>query len=142
MSDFNTTVINEFHANDGTVTTAGFGRNLVLVHSIGAKSGAERVSPLMSLPDGAGGLLIIGSAAGSPKHPAWVHNLRKNPDVTIEVAKKDAGIDTLAATATELDPVEREQAWQRFVAASGTFLTYTETAQGRVFPIFRLTPKK
>lgn len=141
VSDFNQTIIDEFHANDGTVTTAGFGRHLVLVHSIGARSGAERVNPLMSLPDGAGGRFIIGSAAGSPKDPAWVHNLRKHPNITIEVAGEKSGIETFPATATELNPVEREQAWQGFVSASNQFLKYTETAEGRVFPIFRLTPK-
>lgn len=140
MSDFNTTIIDEFHNNDGTVTTAGFGRNLVLLHSVGAKSGEERVSPLFGLPDGAGGRLIIGSAAGSPKDPAWVHNLRKNPAVSFEVAGDTRGITTHSGTATELEPVQREQAWQNFIAASDGFLKYTETAQGRVFPIFRLTP--
>ncbi|QTI69099.1 nitroreductase family deazaflavin-dependent oxidoreductase [Gordonia polyisoprenivorans] len=142
MTDFNKTIIDEFHANDGTVTTMGFGRHLVLVHSIGAKSGAERVTPLMSLPDGAGGRFIVGSAAGSPKDPAWVRNLRKNPEITIEYAGEKSGIEKHPATATELDPPQREQAWQGFVAASEQFLKYTETAEGRVFPIFRLTPKK
>ena len=140
MSDFNETIIDEFRSNDGTVSTMGFGRTLVILHSTGAKSGQERTSPLMSLPDAVGGRFIVGSAAGSPKDPAWVHNLRKNPEVTIEVAGDKGGIETHPATATELNPVEREQAWQAFVAASDGFQKYTETAEGRVFPIFRLTP--
>lgn len=139
VSDFNTTIIDEFRANNGTVTTAGFGRHLILVHTVGARSGAERINPLMSIPEESGGRLIIGSAAGSPKDPAWVHNLRKNPEVTVE-RPGDVGVETYTARATELDPVQREQAWQLFLAASDGFAKYTETAEGRAFPIFRLTP--
>ena len=140
MSDFNTQIIDEFHENDGTVSAMGFGRNLVVLHSTGAKSGADRVSPLLGLPDGAGGRFIIGSAAGSPKNPSWVYNLRKNPHVTVEWASDGSGIETHSATATELDPAAREQAWQAFTSMSSQFIEYTKTAQGRVFPIFRLTP--
>lgn len=140
VSDFNTTIIEEFHANNGTVTTYGFGRGLVLVHNVGAKSGEPRVNPLFALPDGAGGRLIVGSAGGSPKDPAWVHNLRKNPAIRVEFADDNGGISTFTGTATELGPVEREQAWQQFTAASDGFGNYTTTAQGRVFPIFRLSP--
>ena len=51
VNDFNATVINEFRSNNGHVDTAGFGKNLVLLHTLGAKSGEPRISPLFALPD-------------------------------------------------------------------------------------------
>jgi deazaflavin-dependent oxidoreductase (nitroreductase family) len=138
VSDFNTQIIDEFRNNGGHVETAGFGDNLLLLHTVGAKSGEPRISPLMALPDG-DAWLIIGSYAGSPKNPAWVHNVRSEPSVSVEIPG-DEGVRTITAVATELGPEDRERAWQSFVAASEQFQNYTETAEGRVFPIFRITP--
>jgi deazaflavin-dependent oxidoreductase (nitroreductase family) len=138
VSDFNTQIIDEFRNNGGHVQTAGFGDNLVLLHTVGAKSGEPRVSPLMTLRDG-DAWLIIGSYAGAPKNPAWVHNVRAHPNVKVEFPA-DGTVSTTDATATELDPEAREQAWQRFVSASQQFQKYTETAEGRLFPIFRISP--
>ena len=138
MSDFNEQIIEEFRTNGGNVTTMRFGKNLILLHTLGAKSGTPRTSPLMALPDD-DGWLIIGSAAGSPKDPAWVHNLRANPDITVETPTP-TGVTEIPSHATELDDDARAQAWERFVAASEGFQKYTETAEGRVFPIFRIAP--
>ena len=63
MADFNQQVVEEFRADGGTVSTAGSGRNLVLVHHTGARSGTERVTPLHSLPTEEGGWLVAASAA-------------------------------------------------------------------------------
>ncbi len=138
MSDFNAQIIEEFRTNGGNVTTAGFGKNLILLHTIGAKSGEPRISPLMGLPDD-DGWLIIGSAAGSPKDPAWVHNIRSHPDVSVE-APTPTGVTEIPSRATELDDDAREAAWQKFLAATPSFEKYTETAEGRTFPIFRIAP--
>ena len=139
VTDFNTQIIEEFRANGGHVETMGFGDHLVLLHTVGAKSGESRVSPLMSLPDGDSGWLIIGSAAGSPKNPAWVHNLRAQPTARVEYSGDD-GVAETGTTVTELEGDARERAWQSFVSASAQFQKYTETAEGREFPIFSLTP--
>ncbi|MCR5979406.1 nitroreductase family deazaflavin-dependent oxidoreductase [Gordonia jinghuaiqii] len=138
MSDFNTTVIEEFRTNNGHVDTAGFGKNLLLVHTVGAKSGEPRVSPLFALPDD-GGWLIIGSFAGSPKAPAWVHNLRAHPDsVSVETPGAD-GVEHHDAQVTEISDDDWDAKWAKFTSASKQFVKYTETAEGRKFPIFRVT---
>ncbi|WP_124709948.1 nitroreductase family deazaflavin-dependent oxidoreductase [Gordonia insulae] len=138
MSDFNGQIIEEFRANAGHVTTAGFGDNLILVHTVGVKSGQPRINPLLALPDG-DSWLVIGSAGGSPKAPAWVHNIRALPQVTIEVPA-DGGITEMKASVRELSPAEWDDGWQRFLDKSDGFRKYTETSEGRQFPIFRLTP--
>ncbi|SIS00800.1 nitroreductase/quinone reductase family protein [Williamsia sterculiae] len=138
MSDFNDTVINEFRSNNGTVTTAGFGDNLVLLHSIGAKSGETRINPVLGIPD-SGGWLVIGSAAGSPRNPAWVHNLRANPRIDVEVPGADE-VRTVSMEVSEIPDEEWDGNWKKFTDKSQGFVEYTKSAQGRRFPIFRLTP--
>lgn len=140
VTDFNQTIIDEFRANNGTVTAMGFGRGLALVHSIGAKSGEPRVNPLAAIRDDEGWLLPA-SAGGSPKNPAWYHNLKANPEIEIEYPDEDGGISTAAVTATELTGEARDEAWARFVARSSGFAEYEKAAQGRTIPVFRLTPR-
>ncbi|MBY3985699.1 nitroreductase family deazaflavin-dependent oxidoreductase [Rhodococcus fascians] len=138
MADFNEMIIDEFRRNGGHVATAGFGDSLVVLHTIGAKSGAVRLNPLMAIP-GENNWLVVGSAAGSPKDPAWVHNLRAHPAIDIE-APGDDGIRTVAVRAAEVPESEWDRQWQKSLDASEGFAKYTETAEGRRFPIFRLTP--
>lgn len=140
VSDFNQGIIDEFRANGGTVTAMGFGRGLALVHSVGAKSGQPRVNPLAAIRDDEGWLLPA-SAGGSPKNPSWYHNLKAHPDVEIEYPDEDGGISTAQVTATELTGAARDEAWDRFKARSSGFAEYEKTAQGRVIPVFRLTPR-
>lgn len=132
MSEFNDRVVAEFRANGGWVETGGFGDALVLIHSVGARSGRERVNPAMSLVDGAD-RLVIASAAGAEANPSWYHNLRVQPDTTIETAD---GI--VAVTAVELDGDDYRQAWARFDAASRAFAEYQRRAGSRRLPILRL----
>ncbi|MBT0566477.1 nitroreductase/quinone reductase family protein [Williamsia sp. CHRR-6] len=139
MSDFNSTIIAEFRNNGGHVATAGFGDNLVVLHTIGTKSGQLRLNPLYSVTDADGHHLVVGSAAGSPKHPAWVHNLRAHPRIEVEVPH-DGAVATMTVDAVEVDEADWETEWARFTAASPGFVEYTATAEGRRFPIFRLVP--
>jgi deazaflavin-dependent oxidoreductase (nitroreductase family) len=132
VSEFNDRVIAEFRANGGRVDTGGFGTNLVLIHSLGARSGAERVNPAMSLKDGAD-RLVIASAAGAPANPGWYHNLVAHPDITIETPD---GTEHVAAV--ELDGEQYAVAWLRFQAASPAFNEYQRRAGSRRLPIFRL----
>ena len=83
MTDSNDLVINEFRAHGGRVDIGGFGTNLVLIHSLGARSGVERVHPVAPLRDGHD-WLIVASAGGSPTNPTWYYNLLAHPDITIE----------------------------------------------------------
>ncbi|PZQ90691.1 MAG: nitroreductase family deazaflavin-dependent oxidoreductase [Leifsonia xyli] len=132
MADFNQGIIDEFRANGGTVETAGFGRDLVLVHHTGAKSGRERVTPLMGLPSERG-WLIAASKAGAPENPAWYHNLLAHPETVIETP--DEG--EVAVRAVDLPGAERDAAWARFLTASPAFAQYEQRA-GRTIPVIEL----
>lgn len=136
MSDFNTGIIEEFRANGGAVSR-GFGTDLVLLHTIGAKSGAERIHPVLALRDG-DAWLIAASKGGAPEHPAWFHNLLAQPDVELESPDLRGGIDTVAVRAESLQGEARDAAWARFVERSPAFAQYEERAGGRVIPVVRL----
>jgi deazaflavin-dependent oxidoreductase (nitroreductase family) len=138
VSDFNTRVIDEFRANGGAVHQ--FGTDLVLLHTVGAQSGAERLHPVLAIRDG-DGWLIVASKAGAPEHPAWFHNLVAQPDATIEVPDLRGGIDTVPVRATVLADTERDAAWIRFVDRSPGFDQYKQRAAGRQIPVLRLAPR-
>jgi deazaflavin-dependent oxidoreductase (nitroreductase family) len=132
MSDFNTGVITEFRANGGVVSR--FGDNLVLLHTVGAKSGQPRVHPVLALIQPDGSWLIAASAAGSPKHPAWYLNIVANRDITIET-----GAETVAVAATDVTDPDYDAAWAQFLAAGPSFSGYQERAGDRRIPVVRLT---
>lgn len=136
MSSFNDQIIAEFRANGGHVTANGFGDSLVLVHSVGAKSGEERVHPLMAIVDG-DTWLIAASAAGAPRHPAWYFNLVANPATTIEIGA-DGSLETVPVTATVLTGADRDAAWSTFTSRSPGFAAYEERAGDRTIPVVRL----
>ena len=84
MSDWNANVIDEFRANQGKVGGYFEGKNLLLLHTRGRKSGAERVNPLAYRMVG-DTYAVFGSKGGAPEHPDWIHNVEANPDVEVEV---------------------------------------------------------
>ncbi|UFU01805.1 nitroreductase family deazaflavin-dependent oxidoreductase [Ruania suaedae] len=134
--DFNQQIIEAFRANHGVVTEpVDFGSSLVLVH-VPKKDGTERVTPLAAIEQESG-WHVVASAAGSPRHPAWVFGLRRAQSVPIEVPGDP--IRTLTATVSELEEPARAAMWERFKALSPGFAGYEAKAEGRVFPIFRLT---
>lgn len=134
FDEYNFGVIDEFRRTGGTVK--GFGDRLILLHHTGAKSGQERISPLLSLDDGPDAWLIVASKGGAPEHPAWFHNLRANPEASIEAA----GRGLVEVTASVLPPQQRDVAWSRFTAVSPAFAQYQATAQ-RVIPIVKLVAR-
>ena len=135
MSDWNDKIIAEFRENNGTVER--FGRSLVVLHTLGAKSGEPRLNPVMGLNEG-DGWLVAATYAGEPVDPAWAHNLRAHPDLELEAATADGGAETVAVHAAELPEAERAEAWKRFLAASPGFASYEEKTD-RKFPIFALS---
>lgn len=139
MSSFNDQIIAEFRENNGTVTAHGFGDALILVHHVGAKSGAERVSPLMAIPEG-DGWLIAASAAGAESHPGWFHNLVASPDTTVE-ARVDGTVESVAVAASVLTGEARDEAWSRFTSRSPGFAAYEEKAGDRTIPVLLLSPR-
>lgn len=131
-ADWNQGIIDEFRANDGKVGGYFEGAPMVLIHHIGARSGRERVNPLVYLPD-RGDLVIAATKGGAPANPDWYHNLKAHPRIHVEV-----GRETYAVQATEATGHDRDELWRRLVELRPGFATY-ETKTSRTFPMFRLT---
>ncbi len=111
------------------------GLPLLLLTTTGRKTGKQRTVPLGYLTDD-GRLVLAGSAAGSPQHPAWYLNLTAEPAVTVQV--KDRTFDASAATAS---PEERERLWTLLVDLYSNFEKYQARA-GREIPVVVLTPRE
>lgn len=132
LADFNQAIIDEFRANDGVVGGPFEGATLLLLHTTGARSGRPRVSPLAYLTID-GRMIIIGSYAGAPKDPAWVHNLRAHPRARIEV-----GTDTYDVAVRELPAGERDATYPKVTEMAPAFAEY-QAKTTRVIPLFELT---
>lgn len=133
MDDFNTKIIEEFRANDGVVGPPFEGAPMVLVHHTGAKSGTQRVTPLVYQPVG-DDWAIFGSKGGAPDNPDWFHNLVANPDTEIEV-----GADTVPVTATVLQGAQRDEIWEKQKELMPGFADYEVSAGDRVIPVVLLS---
>lgn len=127
MSDFNTQVIEEFRANHGKVGGNFAGASLVLMTTVGAKSGVERTNPVVYFTD-ADRIYVIASAGGSTKHPAWYHNLIAHPELTLEI-----GDETYRAKADPVtDDAERDRLYANAVSQMPGFGEYEKTADRRI----------
>lgn len=135
---FNDAIIEQFRANGGAVDR--FGTDLVLVHSVGAKSGVERIHPVLGLRDG-DSWLIAASKGGAPEHPAWYHNLVAHPETVVETPDFRGGVETVPVTATVLDGAEHDAAWAQFLRRSPAFAQYDERSGSRRIPVVRLAPR-
>lgn len=131
MSDWNAQIIEEFRANEGRVGGQFEGAPLLLLHTTGARSGVERVNPMMYLEDD-GRLFVFASKAGADTHPDWFHNLVKTPEVTVEV-----GTETFSAVATALPEDERAAVYATQAALYPGFAEYQEKTT-RVIPVVEL----
>ncbi|WP_327104350.1 nitroreductase/quinone reductase family protein [Nonomuraea glycinis] len=134
MPDFNQQIIDQFRANQGQVGPPLEGARLLLLTTTGARTGARHTTPLGYLPDASGSVFVIASAGGAPTNPAWYHNLRANPRVTIE-----DGMFTREADARILQGGERDEIFARAVEADPGWAEY-QAASGRVIPVVALTP--
>ena len=132
LADFNQAIIDEFRANGGVVGGPFEGATLLLLHTTGARSGRPRVSPLAYLTID-GRMIIIGSYAGAPKDPAWVHNLRAHPRARIEV-----GTDAYDVAVRELPAGERDATYPKVTEMAPAFAEY-QAKTTRVIPLFELT---
>jgi deazaflavin-dependent oxidoreductase (nitroreductase family) len=106
VSDWNTTIIEQFRAQGGK-GVAQFGDALLLLHQTGARTGTVRVNPPAYYEDG-DRLVVVASKAGAPENPHWFFNLRANPDTTIEI-----GSETVEVSAAEIIGDDYEQTWAR-----------------------------
>lgn len=107
---------------------------MLLLDHVGAKSGTRRTIPLLYVEDGAD-VVIVASKGGHPKHPAWYHNLRANPDTTVQI-----GGERRAVHARVADPQERARLWPKAVAMYDNYRSYQQRA-GREIPLFVLEPR-
>ncbi|GAB3654189.1 hypothetical protein GCM10027589_12740 [Actinocorallia lasiicapitis] len=130
--DFNQKVIEEFRDNEGRVGGYFAGADLLLLTTTGARSGKAHTTPLAYFADGDGRMLVIASAAGAPRHPAWFHNLKADPHATVEV-----GVRTVAVEAEILGAVERDAAFARAVASGPGWAEYQAKTE-RVIPVVAL----
>ncbi|GAA2793341.1 nitroreductase/quinone reductase family protein [Saccharopolyspora taberi] len=129
--DFNHQIIEEFRANNGRVGGWFEGARLLLLTTTGARTGRAHTTPVGYLPDG-DRVLVIASAGGAPKHPAWFHNLLAHPRATVE-----DGVFTYEARATVLDGDERNRMFARAVEADPGWAEY-QAKTTRTIPVIAL----
>jgi deazaflavin-dependent oxidoreductase (nitroreductase family) len=134
MSDWNDNVISEFRESKGT--TNYWGPKLVVLHTVGAKSGEERLSPVVGFARN-GGWQVVASKGGAPENPAWYHNLLANPEFDIE-ALVDGEVVTVPVTATPVPDGEWKAAYDAIVAEEAQFGEYL-TKTDRQIPVIQLT---
>ena len=103
----------------------GIGPMLLLDH-VGAKSGVRRTSPLLYLRDG-DDLVVVASKGGFPKHPAWLHNLKANPDTVVQVGSERRQVHARVATAAE-----RPRLWDAAVAVYPTYADYQRRTEREI----------
>jgi F420H(2)-dependent quinone reductase len=108
---------------------------IVLVDHTGAKSGTTRTSPLMYHEDG-DAIVVTASKGGQPKHPAWFHNLKANPETTIQIGSEVREVRARVAT-----DEERDGLWTEFVALFPGYDFYQRHAKDRKIPIVILDPR-
>jgi deazaflavin-dependent oxidoreductase (nitroreductase family) len=133
MSDWNDKIIEEFRANGGKVGGPFDGAPILLLHTTGAKTGQQRVHPMMYRPVD-GGYAVFASKAGAPTSPDWYHNLVANPNVQAEI-----GTQTLAMRARVADAAEREPIWTAQKTEYPGFQGYEEKTT-RQIPVVILEP--
>lgn len=104
--DWNSKIIAEFRAHGGKVGGQFEGAPLLLLHTVGAKSGQPRVTPVMYQDLGDNRLAVFASKAGAPTNPDWYHNLRANPRISAEI-----GTGTVEAVARVAEGAERDRIW-------------------------------
>ncbi|MFF4412467.1 nitroreductase family deazaflavin-dependent oxidoreductase [Streptosporangium sp. NPDC001559] len=124
----NEAVIEEFRANKGKVGGFFEGTDLLLLTTVGARSGRPHTTPAVYVRDG-DTVAVAASYAGAPKHPAWYHNLVANPEVTVEI-----GAERYQATAVPAEGAERDRLFALMVAGTPRFNDYAEKTT-RVIPM-------
>lgn len=125
--DFNTAIINEFRANEGKVGGYFAGRPLLLLHTVGAKSGKTRVSPLAFVHDG-DALIVLASKAGADSNPDWYYNLLANPNVEVELGTEHFQAKARAVT----EEPERSNLYAKMVAEMPGFAEYEQKTKRKI----------
>ena len=133
MSDWNSKIIDEFRANEGKVGGPFEGAPVLLLHTEGARTGQERVNPMM-YQQVDGGYAVFATKGGAPSNPDWYHNLLAHPEVAAEI-----GTSTVELIARVAEGDERERIWAAQKAAYPGFADY-ERKTTRQIPVIILRP--
>jgi deazaflavin-dependent oxidoreductase (nitroreductase family) len=128
LNDFNQRIIDEFRANQGKVSGMFQDAPLLLLTATGARTGRKTTSPVAYTKDG-DRFVIIASKGGAPTNPAWYHNLRANPEATVEV-----GTETFRVRATFPDRAERDRLFDAMSRVMPGFAEYQQNTT-RVIPV-------
>ena len=124
---YNQGVISEFRANHGVVSQPPF--PILLLTTTGARTGRSATVPLGFAVDDNGRVFVMASKAGAPKHPAWFHNLKANPSVTVELGER-----SFQAQAVETEGEERDRLYGMISDGASDYEKNTD----RVFPVIVL----
>jgi deazaflavin-dependent oxidoreductase (nitroreductase family) len=127
----NANVIKEFHANAGKLGGGFEDAPVLLLHTTGAKSGQERINPMMYLNED-GHFFVFATKAGADTNPDWYHNLVATPRVTVEM-----GTDTFEANATPIDESERQRIYALQAERYPGFAEY-QAKTSRIIPVVEL----
>ncbi len=123
-----------YRATNGVIGHRFAGVTMLLLDHVGAKTGTRRTSALLYIEDG-DHFVLVASKAGYPKHPGWFHNLKANPDVTVQVRGKRHAVRARVAT-----PEERKRLWPKAVRAYRPYRQYQERTD-REIPMVILEPR-
>ncbi len=135
VHEMNRQVIEEFRANGGKTLGRFAGTELLLLHTKGARTGAERVNPMMFARDG-DRYVVFASKNAAPNHPDWYRNLVAHPDVEVEV-----GTDRFAARAVVLSGEERRRIWEQSAQAFPILLDH-QARTAREIPVVAIEPQE
>ena len=132
LNERNKRIIDEFRANEGRVGGPFEGKDLLLLHTLGAKSQQERINPVACIKDGER-FAVIASKGGAPTNPDWYYNVVANPQVTVEV-----GTEKFQAKATVAEEPDRSRLYEQMVAVMPGFDEYRRKTT-RMIPVIVLT---
>jgi deazaflavin-dependent oxidoreductase (nitroreductase family) len=126
----NNRIVNRIRKRGGKL----MGTSVLVLNTVGKKSGAHRTNPVAWFPGDDGSWLIVASAGGAAKNPAWFYNIGAHPEaVTIDVDRAN-----VAVLSKQLDGADRERAWKSITEAAPQFSNY-EKKTDRVIPVLQLT---
>jgi deazaflavin-dependent oxidoreductase (nitroreductase family) len=131
VNDWNGKIIAEFRENEGRLGGQFEGAPMLLLHTSGARTGAERINPMMYL-ELDGHRYVFASYAGAPHSPDWYHNLVAHPDVTVEI-----GTETLSAMASPVPGAERDRIYAIQAERYPGFAEY-QSKTDRVIPVVEI----
>ncbi|HLV71796.1 deazaflavin-dependent oxidoreductase (nitroreductase family) [Actinomadura hallensis] len=112
------------------------GTDVLILHTVGKRSGERRETPVAWFPDGDGARLVVASGGGS-RNPDWFANLMAHPE---RASMELPGQETVPVTPQRLEGADREAAWRRIAEAQPRIAKY-QSRSDRQYPVVRLTPR-